>query len=381
MASTLDGILAVSLEQAVAGPVATSRLADAGARVIKLERPGGDFARGYDDYVLGQSTYHVWNNRGKESCTVDLKTERDRALVESMLSEADVFLQNLVPGAAERLGFGAARLRRDHPRLIVCEISGYPPDSPRHGRKAYDLLIQAESGLAWLTGTEESGPSRVGVSICDIITGQNAYAAILEALIRRGRSGEGCHIQLSLFESIVELMNVPYLTQRYGGSPPKRPGLAHPSIAPYGVFGLADGEILLAVQNEREWRLLCEEVLGAPELAADPRYATNVLRVRNRPELEARLQELLIAQETEIFAAALDEKGIAYGMVSDLARLAAHPSASFLPVETPAGPVELLATPALVDGERVAPGRVPEAGEHTEALRAEFGAAGKREDD
>lgn len=379
MTKTLDGILAVSLEQAVAGPVATSRLADAGARVIKLERPGGDFARGYDDYVHGQSSYHVWNNRGKESCTVDLKTEDDRALVEAMLAEADVFLQNLVPGAAGRLGFSAERLRCDYPGLIVCEISGYPPGSPRYDRKAYDLLIQAESGLAWSTGTEASGPSRVGVSICDIITGQNAYAAILEALIRRGRTGEGCHIQLSLFDSIVEFMNVPYLAQRYGGRPPKRPGLAHPSIAPYGVFGLADGEILLAVQNEREWRALCTEVLGDPELAADPRFESNVLRVRNRAELERRLQALLAGRQTDTFAAALDETGIAYGMVSDLARLAAHPSASFLPVETPEGPVELLATPALVDGERVTAGRVPEAGEHTRALRAEFGAAGKRQ--
>lgn len=372
MTNTLEGVTVVALEQAVAGPMASCRLADAGARVIKLERPEGDFARGYDDYVHGQSTYHVWNNRGKESCTVDLKTESDRAFVEAMLARADVFLQNLRPGACARLGLSAERLRRDHPALIVCEISGFPPNSPRYDRKSYDLLIQAESGLAWSTGTEAAGPSRVGVSVCDIITGQNAYAAILEALLRRGRTGDGCHIQLSLFDAMAEFMNVPYLTYRYGGREPARPGLAHPSIAPYGVFHLSDGAVLLAIQNEREWKILCAEVLNQPALAEDPRFDTNVLRVRNRAALDGLIQQDFAERTVAALTALLDAANIAYGQLSDLPRLSAHPAATFLPVETEAGDVAVLAPPTIVDGRRVTPGRVPKLGEHTRALRAEF---------
>lgn len=374
MTGALEGVTVVALEQAVAGPMATSRLADAGARVIKLERPEGDFARGFDDFVLGLSTYHVWNNRGKESCAVDLKSAQDNALVQAMIAAADVFLQNLAPGATDRLGLSAATLRRRHPRLIVCEISGYAPGTPHYDRKAYDLLIQAEAGLASVTGSQTSGPSRVGISICDIATGQAAYAAILEALLRRARTGQGSHIQLSLFDAIAEFMNVPYLSCRYGGKVPPRLGLAHPSIAPYGVFRLADGEILIAVQSEREWKIFAG-LLGDPALAADPRFDGNVRRIEHRAELDGRIQDVLGRRTLADVTAALDEARIAYGMVSTVEQLGGHPSATLMPVETPAGVVEVLAPPAIVDGSRVRPGRVPALGEHGAALRGEFGGA------
>ncbi|MBN9448831.1 MAG: CoA transferase, partial [Bosea sp.] len=287
MTDALEGILVVALEQAVAAPVASCRLADAGARIIKLERAEGDFSRGYDDYAEGLSSYFVWINRGKESCRVDLKNPGDLALVEAMLSEADVFIQNLAPGATGRLGIGSAELRQRYPKLITCDISGYAPGTPHYTRKAYDLLIQAEAGLSAITGSESSGPMRIGVSIADIATGNAAYAAILEALLRRARTGQGSQIQLSLFDTVADLMNVPYLTRRYGGIEPPKLGLAHPSIAPYGVFRLADAEVLLAVQSEPEWRILARDVLRDDALADDPRFATNVLRVRNRAVLDA----------------------------------------------------------------------------------------------
>lgn len=375
MPKPLEGILVVALEQAVAAPVATSRLADAGARVIKLERPEGDFARGYDDYANGQSSYFVWINRGKESCRVDLKRDEDLALVQRMIARADVFVQNFAPGGAARLGLGSAELRRRHPRLIAVDISGYAPGTPHYTRKAYDLLVQAEVGLSAITGTAESGPSRVGVSICDIATGHAAYAAILEALIARGRTGEGAHIELSLFDTIADMMNVPYLTRRYGGIEPPRLGLAHPSIAPYGVFRLADGEIVISIQSEREWQILCAEVLGDADLAADPRFDRNVQRVRNRAECDARVQARLAPRSTAEVTAVLDRARIAYGLVSTVGGLVAHPSATALPVETPNGLVEVLAPPAIVDGARPQLGPVPALGQHDEALRAEFAAA------
>ncbi len=286
MTGALAGITVVALEQAVAAPLATSRLADAGARVIKLERPEGDFARGYDADVFGQSTYFVWNNRGKESCTVDLKQPDDLALVNAMLANCDVFVHNLAPGATERLGLGSASLRSRFPRLIVCEISGYAPETPDYERKAYDLLVQAEAGLANVTGSATSGPSRVGISICDISTGQAAYAAILEALFRRERTKEGALIQISLFDTIAEFMTVPYLGRRYADKEPRRIGLAHPSIAPYGVFYAVDGEILIAIQNDREWQTFCETILLQPALADDARFSRNT--VANRQPRHAR---------------------------------------------------------------------------------------------
>lgn len=372
MADALEGIVVVALEQAVAVPIATCRLADAGARVIKLERAEGDFSRGYDDYANGLSSYFVWINRGKESCRVDLKQPDDLAMVEAMLARADVFIQNLAPGATARLGIGSAALRQRHPRLITCDVSGYAPGTPHYTRKAYDLLIQAEAGLSAVTGDASSGPMRIGVSIADIATGNAAYAAILEALLRRARTGEGSAIALSLFDTIAELMNVPYLTKRYGGIEPPRLGLAHPSIAPYGVFRLADGNVLLAVQSEREWQVLARQVLRDAALADEPRFATNVLRVRNRAALDAAIQTLLGGRAFAEVTAALDAAAIAYGTVSGVGDLITHPAATALPVETPAGPIEVLAPPAIVDGKRARMRRVPELGEHEAALRAEF---------
>jgi crotonobetainyl-CoA:carnitine CoA-transferase CaiB-like acyl-CoA transferase len=368
----LDGILVVALEQAVAAPLATARLADAGARVIKLERTGGDFARGYDEAVFGASSYFVWINRGKESCRVDLKCAEDRALVAAMLNKADVYVQNLAPGAAERLGLGAAELRVRHPRLIVCDISGYAPGSPDYERKAYDLLIQADAGLSGITGTPESGPSRVGISIVDIATGQAAYAAVLEALLRRARTGEGSHIQVSLFDAIAELMNVPYLQTRYGGKAPARTGLAHPSIAPYGVFDVRDGKIVLAVQNDVEWRVLCADILGKPELSDDPRFATNIARVRNREAVDAAVQQAFGERPFAALAEGFDRFRIAYGRVSYVDDLITHRSATTAEVKLNGKTAEVLAPAAIVDGRRPSLGRVPDLGEHDEALRAEF---------
>jgi len=295
-----------------------------------------------------------------------------------MLAEADVFIQNFAPGATDRLGIGSEALRRRHPRLITCDISGYAPGTPHYTRKAYDLLIQAEAGLAAVTGTADSGPTRIGISIADIATGNAAYAAILEALIRRGRTGEGSRIQLSLFDTIADLMNVPYLTRRYGGIEPPRLGLAHPSIAPYGVFRLADAEVLISIQSEREWQILARDVLGDPSLLDDPRFANNVLRVRNRPVLDAAIQATLIARTYAETAAGLDAARIAFGTVSTMADLIDHPAATALPVPTRNGPIEVLAPPVLVDGKRVPMRAPPGLGEHDETLRREFAAKAAR---
>lgn len=372
MPHALQDVLVVALEQAVAAPIATSRLADAGARVIKLERPEGDFARGYDDYALGQSSYFVWMNRGKESCRVDLNKTDDRALVEAMIAKADIFIQNLAPGATDRLGLGSKDLRKRFPRLIVCDVSGYAPGTSNYFRKAYDLLIQAEVGLAYITGTDLSGPSRVGISICDITTGQAAYGAILEALIRRDRTGEGSHLQVSLFDTIADYMNVPYLTRRYGGKEPSRLGLAHPSIAPYGSFQLKDGAILIAVQSEREWKILCLDVLHAPQLAADERFENNVKRVRNRAAVDECIQEILATKTADVVTRELTNAKIAFGMVSTMNDLLQHESAALLPVETANGTVEVLAPPVIIDGARPVLGHVPSLGQHDDALRREF---------
>lgn len=372
MSGALAGINVVALEQAVAAPLATSRLADAGARVIKLERPEGDFARGYDRDVHGQSTYFVWNNRGKESCTVDLKRSGDLALVTAMLGRSDVFVHNLAPGATERLGLGSSSLRVRFPRLIVCEISGYAPGTPDYERKAYDLLVQAEAGLASVTGSATSGPSRVGISICDIATGQAAYAAILEALLRRERSNEGALIQISLFDTIAEYMAVPYLGRRYADKEPRRIGLAHPSIAPYGVFYTTDGEILIAIQNDREWQTFCQTILQRPDIASDPRFASNTARASNRDTLDQIIQDRVGQLTLLEMSVLLDTNNIAYGRISTMADLIEHRSITTASIETPAGRIDVPAPPVIVDGSRPSLGRVPRQGEHTEALRQEF---------
>ena len=285
MTKPLNGTLVVSLDQAVAAPMTARRLADAGARVIKLERPEGDFARYYDDVVKGQCTHYVWLNRGKESVVADLTKAEDRQLFEAMLAKADVFLQNLKPGSLAKLGYPIESLREKHPKLICCSISGYGDEGPYRDRKAYDLLIQAESGLASITGGPDA-PARVGVSLVDIGTGLHAYEAILEALIARGRTGQGADIRVSMFDAMIEWMAIPLLFGEHG-EPPRRMGLTHFSVAPYGVFQTRDGSpILISVQNDREWTVFCNNVLGRPELAADPRFATNPARVANRPETD-----------------------------------------------------------------------------------------------
>src|SRR6201996_6495387 len=266
----LEGINVVAVEQAVAAPYCSSRLADAGAHVIKIERPEGDFARGYDAAAKGQSSYFVWLNRGKDSEVVDLSTKEGRAKLEELIKGADVLLHNLKPGSMDKLGFSLDRLKADYPKLICCTITGYGDDGPYAHRKAYDLLIQAESGLASVTGGPD-GPSRVGLSIVDIATGATAHAAILEALIGRGRSGKGADIRISMFDVMADWLTVPLLNSE-AGNPPKRMGLAHPSIAPYGVFSSKDGKgILISMQSERECKKLCAEVLGQPTLPNDPR--------------------------------------------------------------------------------------------------------------
>lgn len=371
----LDGILVVALEQAVAAPYASCRLADAGARVIKLERAEGDFARGYDAFARGTSSYFVWLNHGKESCRVDLKTEADLTLVRAMLIEADIFIQNLAPGATERLGIGSERLREENPRLITCDISGYGADGPMRDRKAYDLLVQAESGLAGITGTEH-GPSRVGVSVCDIATGMHAYEAILEALIKRGRTGRGSGIHVSLFHSLMDWMNVPWIAHEYGGKTPRRVGLAHPSIAPYGVFDCADGAaFLISIQNEPEWRKLCTAVLDRGDLLEDSRFATNNDRVAHRAETDAAVSAATGKLTATDLMERLERAGIAYGRLSELEDIGKHPQARFTTVDTPGGAVEIFARAAISsDGERPL-GAVPEIGSHDEALRQEFGHA------
>src|SRR5437764_15112501 len=269
----LEGLLVLSLEQAVAAPICSCRLADAGARVIKIERPEGDFARGYDSLAKGESAYFVWLNRGKESVVLDLTKPEDKALLDRMLAKADVFIQNLKPGAVGKLGFAIERLRRDYPKLICCSISGFGESGPFAKRKSYDLLVQAESGLASVTGGPEA-PARVGVSVTDVAAGMNAYEAVLEAIIARERTGEGAAVSVSLFDAMADWMTVPLLHHE-GGQPPKRLGLSHPSISPYGVFKTKDGaDILISIQNDREWRILAKDVIGDPPLAADPRFAT-----------------------------------------------------------------------------------------------------------
>ena len=365
----LSGLLVVSLEQAVAAPMCTCRLADAGARVIKIERPEGDFARGYDNLVHGESAYFVWLNRGKESVVLDLAKPGDKGLLEAMLAKADVFVQNLKPGSVGKLGFALDRLRRDHPRLIVCSVSGYGESGPYAGRKAYDLLIQAEAGLAAITGGPDA-PARVGVSVVDIAAGMNAYEAILEALIARGRSGQGAEISISMFDAVADWMTVPLL-QHEGGRTPQRVGLAHPTIAPYGVFKTRDGaDILISIQSDREWRVLAEDVLGDAALAADPAFATNVERVRRRHETDARVQAMFGATDVVPLSEGLATADIAFARVSDTAILATHPHLRRITVATPSGPVSYPAPPRRrTEGY----GAVPALGEHSEKIRAEFG--------
>jgi itaconate CoA-transferase len=357
----LEGLTVIAVEQAVAAPFCSSRLADAGAHVIKVERPEGDFARGYDAAAKGQSSYFVWLNRGKDSEVVDLATKEGRAALEALIANADVLLQNLKPGSMDKLGFSLARLRKDYPKLICCTITGYGDDGPYAHRKAYDLLIQAESGLASITGGPD-GPSRVGLSIVDIATGATAHAAILEALIARGRSGEGADIRISMFDVMADWLTVPLLNAE-AGNPPQRMGLAHPSIAPYGVFYSNDGKgILISIQSEREWKKLCAEVLGQPELASDPRLSNMVERVRNRELTDKTVGDVFGALTRDELLKRLDDADIAFAEVNTMADLAVHPHLRRIEVETPNGRVAYPAPAAIVIDQARHYGPVPAIG-------------------
>ena len=367
----LNGLLVVSLEQAVAAPYATARLADAGARVIKLERPEGDFARGYDRAAAGQSSYFVWLNRGKESVFMDLAQADDRRLFEALVARADVFVQNLKPGALARLGYPVEVLRARHPRLVTCSISGYGETGALAERKAYDLLIQAESGLASITGGPAE-PARVGTSVVDISTGAEAARAILEALYLREKTGEGADIRVSMFDVIVDWMAVPFL-HAANGQPPKRIGLAHPSIAPYGVFTTRDGKkILISIQNEREWAKLCREALDDPNFVDDPRFCTNVHRVEHRAETDHRVQASFARFDNADMIARLEKAGIAFAAVNEMTDLLAHPALSTVALDTPNGPVAAPAPGARFVGADRSYGPVPALGAQDGAVRSEF---------
>jgi formyl-CoA transferase len=366
----LEGLVVVALEQAVAAPFCTARLADAGARVIKIERPEGDFARGYDDVAKGQASYFVWLNRGKESLVLDLAQEPDRDRLSRLLAGADIFVQNLKPGALDRLGFDVHGLRQRYPALICCSISGYGDTGPLSARKAYDLLIQAESGLASITGGPE-GPSRVGISIVDIATGATAHAAILEALIGRGRSGQGCDIRISMFDVMADWLTVPLLHAE-GGRPPKRVGLAHPSISPYGVFASSDGaQILISIQNEREWRHFSRHVLQDEKIADDARSSSNVARVSHRAETDGMVAAVLRELPRSEVIDRLTRADIAFAEVNDMSALSAHPHLRRTTVVTPNGPVSYPAPAALFDGESRPCGAVPAIGQNSLGDREE----------
>ena len=368
--SALKECLVVAIEQAVAAPLCTSKLAGAGARVIKVERREGDFARAYDSVVNGESAYFVWLNHGKESLVLDLKDGGDRDLLLNIIGKADVFIQNLSPGASGRLGLGSKSLNDRFPRLVTCDISGYGESGPYRDMKAYDLLIQCETGLAAITGSPAE-PGRVGVSICDIACGLSAYARILEALIERQQTGKGSQIRVSLFDSMADWMNVPYLHQVYGGKAPPRMGINHPSIAPYGAYHTGDGgRVVIGIQNDREFARFCDKVCGKPELASDERFVHNPGRVENRQQLDAEIGSILIQQTKQELMDRLERASIAFGSLNSVEEFSQHPQLDFLSVETQAGSVNLIAPAGHTN--KAQGGRVPTLGEHSESIRAEF---------
>lgn len=371
----LDGLLVVSIEQAVAAPFCTARLADAGARVIKIERPGGDFARGYDTAAHGESSYFVWTNHGKESAVLDFKNRSDAAFLQRMIAAADVFVQNLAPGALERAGFGSEALRASDPRLITCDISGYGEGSEVADKKAYDLLVQAESGLINISGGENE-LGRIGVSICDIGAGMTAHAAILEAIIRRSVTGEGSGVEVSLFDVAAEWMTVPLVQHEHGGAGPTRVGLRHPTIMPYGAYATSEGALtLISIQNEREWKRLCTSVLRRADLAADSRFGSNTERVANRVVLETELTRAIRELDKANFIQSLQDASIAYGSVNDLDDLGDHSALRRRLVMSPDGEgIALPAHPVRWADETAieSSSAVPALGADTQRIRAEF---------
>ena len=375
----LAGITVVSLEQAVAAPFATRQLADIGARVIKIERPeAGDFARDYDGAVLGQASYFVWLNRGKESVELDVKSSQGQQVLAALVERADVFVQNLAPGAAARLGLSADTLRARHPRLICCSVSGYGPDGPYAAKKAYDLLVQCEAGLLSVTGTPDT-PAKAGISVADIAAGMYAYSGVLAALYEREKTGAGSTVEVAMLDALGEWMSQPYLYTVYGGKPPQRTGARHASISPYGPYQTGDGQVFLGLQNEREWVVLCREILRQPELAGDLRFAKNADRVINDDQLTRVIEAALASMSADEVTALLDSAGIATARLRTPAEFAAHPQLSardrWRDVDTPAGPVRALLPPVNTVGREPAMGAVPALGEHTAAVLAELGLA------
>jgi crotonobetainyl-CoA:carnitine CoA-transferase CaiB-like acyl-CoA transferase len=377
-AGPLEGVLVLSVEQAVAAPFATRQLGDLGARVIKVERPTGDFARGYDDRVRGLASYFVWLNRGKESVVLDLKDPRDREVLLAIMRVADVFMQNLAPGVIDRLGLGPAVALQLNPRLVYVSISGYGTGGEYDARKAYDLLIQCETGLLSVTGTPEE-PAKVGASIADISAGMYAYSAALAALLQRQRTQRGEVVEISMLEALGEWMSQPLYYAMYGGPAPARSGAQHASIAPYGPFQTSDGTVFLGVQNEREWHALCTEVLADPGLARDERFDSNTRRVAHRDELGRLIASSLRTRTTEQVVSVLERASIAHARLRTLAEFAAHPQLAardrWRTVASSVGPLSMLRPPISFAGHEPGMGPIPELGEHTAAVRAEFGAA------
>jgi itaconate CoA-transferase len=374
----LDGVTVVALEHAIAAPFCTRQLADLGARVIKIERPGvGDFARSYDERVHGLSSHFVWTNRGKESLSLDVKRPEAKEILDSLLRGADVLVQNLAPGAATRLGFSFEALHRRHPQLIVCDISGYGNDGPCRDKKAYDLLIQSEAGLLSVTGTSDS-PAKAGCSIADIAAGMYAYTNVLAALVERVRSGRGKHIDISMLECMAEWMGYPLYYAFDGAEPPPRTGAAHASIYPYGPFLTGDGKaVILGVQNEREWRSFCERVLRQPALASDPRFSTNSKRSESREVLRPIIMEAFATLTSGDVIALLESAEIANARMNSVVDLWKHPQlrarSRWTEVETAAGSIPTLIPPGMSPAAGFEPGPVPEIGQHTDAILSELG--------
>lgn len=374
----LDGITVVSLEHAVAAPFCTRQLADLGARVIKVERPGsGDFARGYDQRVKGQSSHFTWINRSKQSLALDVKQPQAKAALLQLLATADVLVQNLAPGAAARMGLSYEALKSHNPKLIVCDISGYGSDGPYRDKKAYDLLIQSEAGFLSVTGTPET-PSKSGISVADIAAGMYAYTNILSALLLRGKAGEGSHIDVSMLEAMGEWMGYPMYYAFDGAPPPPRTGASHASIYPYGPFQAGDGgTVMLGLQNEREWKTFCEAVLQRPEVATDARFDSNARRNANRAELQALILKAFSTLGAAQVVERLDAAGIANARVNDMADLWAHPQLQarqrWRSVATPAGEVPALLPPGVNSAFDYRMDAVPAVGQHNAAILAELG--------
>ncbi len=373
----LDGITVVALEQAVAAPFATRQFADLGARIVKIERPEvGDFARAYDENVRGMSAYFVWLNRGKQSLTLDMKHPAAAEIMQRLLAQADIFIQNLAPGAAERLGLGWGALSERFPRLIVCDISGYGDAGPYRDKKAYDLLIQSEAGLLSITGTPEQ-PSKVGASIADICTGMYAYSGVLSALLQRGRSGKGSRVEVAMFEALCEWMIQPLLYAHFAGKPIPRTGADHASIVPYGRFTAADGkDVMMGIQNEREWSVFCDKVLGRPELARDPRFDSNTRRLSNREPLLAIVREVFGSMSAEALVARLDAAGIANARMNEMSEVWDHPQlrerGRWTEMGSPVGAIPVLRPPATHSDFSPVVGEVPAVGSHTDTILSEL---------